>query len=168
MRRNLETPPNRTRTRNIESKRAAAYLALREHPQMQYRGAANWPPLWTQAGTGRDKSTSGEVGILKQVNGDSRVSTQCYLVIEHEAERYVGVLVFDNPAFCRLVYQILKSHIGTSIQALGDLNFTTAALRAYQTQFAAVPNRLPQSDFDPERPANSVAFPQRTSPRGTR
>lgn len=165
---NLETRPNRTRTRTVESKRASAYLALRDHPQMQYRGAANWPPMWTQAGTGRDKSTSGEVGILRQVNGDSRVSKQCYLVMEHEAERYVGVLVFDNPAFCRLVYRILKSHIGTSIRALGDLNFSLAALATYQTQSAAEPYRLEQSNFDPESPANSAALPQRNSRRGTR
>jgi len=168
MRFNLESPADRTRTRTIESKRAAAYLALRDHPQMQYRGAANWPPMWTQAGTGRDKSTSGEVGILRQVNGDSRVSTQCYLVIEHEAERYVGVLVFDSPTFCRLVYRILKSHIGTSIKALGDLNFSLAALASYQTLFTADPNRLRQSDYDPERPANLAALPQRNSRRATR
>jgi hypothetical protein len=164
---NLKTRANRTRTRTVDSKRASPYLALRDHPQMQYRGAANWPPLWTQAGTGRDKSTSGEVGILSQVNGDSRVSTQCYLVIEHEAERYVGVLVFDDAIFCRLVYQLLKGHIGTSIKALGELNFSFAALAAYQTISAAEPNRLRPSDCDPETPANSAAFPQKNSRRGT-
>ncbi|MGZ8495438.1 MAG: hypothetical protein ACXWWP_06020 [Candidatus Binatia bacterium] len=143
-------------------------MALREHPQMQYRGAANWPPMWTQAGTGRDKTASGEVGILRQVNGDSRVSTQCYLVIEHEAERYVGAMVFDNPAFCRLVYRILKSHIGTSIRALGDLNFSSAALATYQSQSAAEPNRLDQSVFDPECSANAAAFPPSSSSRRSR
>ena len=165
---NLATPANRTRTRTVESKRASAYLALRDHPQMQYRGAVNWPPMWTQAGTGRDKSTSGEVGILRQVNGDSRASTQCYLVIEHEAERYVGAMVFDNPAFCRLVYRILKSHIGTSIKTLGDLNFSFAALATYQSQSAAEPNRLDRSDFDPESSANPAPFPQSSSRRGSR
>jgi hypothetical protein len=91
---------------------------------MKYRGIPNWPPIWTQAGTERNKVASGEVGILKQANGDSRSSTRCFLVIEHEGERYIGALLFDDHIFCWLVLQVLKSHIGRSIKDLGDLDLS--------------------------------------------
>jgi hypothetical protein len=101
-------------------------VALRDHPLMQYRGARNWPPVWSQAGTNGKKTATGEVGILKQVNGDSRSNKRCFLVIEHEGERYIGALLFDDAIFCWLISRVLKSHIGWSVKDLGelDLSFT--------------------------------------------
>jgi len=110
--------------RSRESRRSRSHVALREHPQMQYRRVRNWPPVWTQQGTGRNKTLVGELGVLRQVNGDSRSATRCFLVIEHEGERYIGALLFDDHIFCWLVLQVLKSHIGWSIKALGDLDLS--------------------------------------------
>ena len=91
---------------------------------MQYRGLPNWPPRWTQTGTERNKVLSGEIGILKQANRDSRSARRCFLVIEHEGERYVGALLFDDQIFCWLVLRLLRSHIGWSIEDLGDLDLS--------------------------------------------
>jgi hypothetical protein len=99
-------------------------VALRDHPLMQYRGARNWPPVWTQAGTNGKKTATGEVGRLKQVNGDSRSNKRCFLVTEHEGERYIGALLFDDAIFCWLISRVLKSHIGWSVKELGDLDLS--------------------------------------------
>ena len=53
-------------------------VELRDHPLMQYRGARNGPPAWSQVGD--------ELGVLKQVNGDRRSTQRFYVVVEHEGE----------------------------------------------------------------------------------
>jgi hypothetical protein len=101
-------------------------IELRDHPRLSYRGMHSWPPLWTQRGTNGNKTLRGEVGILRQVNGDSRSNRRCFLVIEHEGERYVGTLLFDDHVFCWLVSKVLKTHIGWPIKDIGalDMSFT--------------------------------------------
>jgi hypothetical protein len=99
---------------------------LRDHPLMRYRGMRNWPPVWTQAGTTGNKSARGELGVLKQVNGDRRSTQRFYLVIEHEGERYVGALLFDDSVFGWFISKVLRSHIGWPIKNIGalDLSFS--------------------------------------------
>ena len=46
-------------------------------------------------------------------------STKCYLTIEHEGERFIGTLRFDDPTICRFIMSMLKSHIGRSIEDIG-------------------------------------------------
>jgi hypothetical protein len=99
-------------------------LQLRDHPQMKYRGLRNWPPVWTQTGTGGNRNATGELGILRQVNGDSRSKRRCFLVIEHEGERYIGALLFDDHVFCWLISKVLRSHLGWSIKDVGDLDLS--------------------------------------------
>ena len=103
-----------------------SFVELRDHPSMQYRGMRNWPPVWTQAGTTGNKSARGEIGVLKQVNGDRRSTQRFYLVIEHEGERYVGALLFDDTAFGWFISKVLRSHIGWPIKNIGalDLSFS--------------------------------------------
>jgi hypothetical protein len=101
-----------------------SFVELRDHPLMQYRGTRNWPPVWTQAGTVGNKSARGEVGVLKQVNGDRRSTQRFYLVIEHEGERYVGALLFDDAAFGWFISKVLRSHIGWPIKTIGSLDFS--------------------------------------------
>jgi hypothetical protein len=117
------------KTRGSYSSRASpcrSFVELRDHPLMQYRGMRNWPPVWTQAGTAGDKSARGELGVLKQVNGDRRSSQRFYLVIEHEGERYVGALLFDDAVFGWFISKVLRSHIGWPIKNISalDLSFS--------------------------------------------
>jgi hypothetical protein len=46
------------------------------------------------------KTVNGEIGVLRYVHANSEVSNKCYLVIDHENEKYVGWIVFDDNAFC--------------------------------------------------------------------
>ena len=85
------------------------------------RGMRTWPPLWTCAKKNGTKAVSGEVGILTYVYANTRVSDKCYLVIEHEHEKYIGCLIFDDRSFCQQISLLLRSQIGRPIQAIGDL-----------------------------------------------
>ena len=101
-------------------------MKLRNHPLMFYRGISTWPPIWVQSRfRGLHKKLSGEIGVLKQVHlGLGDRSPRCYLVIEHDRERYVGTLLFDDPAFCFLLISILAGRIGWSIEAIGDMDLS--------------------------------------------
>jgi hypothetical protein len=45
-------------------------------------------------------------------------------VIDHEKERYVGALLFDDIAICRQIALILKTHTGRPIREIGDLDIS--------------------------------------------
>ena len=91
---------------------------------MSCRGIHNWPPLWTCAKKNGAKTVMGEVGVLKYVYANTRVSDKCYLVIEHEHENYIGCLTFDDRAFCAQVSLLLRSQIGRTIETIGDLDLS--------------------------------------------
>jgi hypothetical protein len=99
-------------------------MQLRDHPLMSCHGASNWPPVWTQANLSveKPKIIRDEVGILVYIRGYEGASTKCYLVIEYEGEHYVGVLLFEDMAFCRRITDLLEQHIGRSIEEIGDLD----------------------------------------------
>lgn len=99
-------------------------VELRDHPSMQYRGERSWPPIWIQSGTGGNKTARGELGMLKQLNGDNRSSQKFYLVIEHEGERYIGTLRFDDAVFGWFISKVLRSHIGWGIEDIGSLDLS--------------------------------------------
>jgi len=88
---------------------------------MNYRTVKNWPPIWTNSGK---TDEIGEIGILRQVNGDSQLCSRCFLVIEHEGQRYVGALLFSDVMFCSSIREILKNYIGRSIKEIGDLDLS--------------------------------------------
>jgi hypothetical protein len=95
-------------------------MQLRHHPAMRYRGVSNWPPTWTQPdGT---SLSPGEIGILQYVHTNPLLSGKCFLVIEHEGQRWVGSLIFDNAALCRQISEIIKPHLGRTIEEIGDLD----------------------------------------------
>jgi hypothetical protein len=99
-------------------------MNLRDHPGMNYRGVHNWPPVWTQARKETVKTLHGEVGVLRYLYANNGFSDKCYLVIDHEQERYVGCLIFSDRSFCTQLCAILRSHIGHSIQEIGDLDIS--------------------------------------------
>jgi hypothetical protein len=98
-----------------------AKLKLREHPLMRYGRLPNWPPVWTQNTRSGVKKLVGEMGVLAYIHARHGPSNKCYLVIDHEHERYVGTLLFDDQMFCGQICHLLRRHIGRSIQEIGDL-----------------------------------------------
>jgi hypothetical protein len=63
----------------------------------------------------------GELGVLKYVHSQQGGSLRCYIVIEHEHEKYVGELLFHDQAFARRITLLLRSNIGRSIKEIGDI-----------------------------------------------
>jgi hypothetical protein len=98
-------------------------MELRKHPSMSYRGRCNWPPRWVWvAGKHNDRPT-GEVGILKEVNRSPLVSAdRIVMVIECKESMYMGYLVFEDFAFARQVYKLLKRLYDCSISDIGSLD----------------------------------------------
>jgi hypothetical protein len=95
-------------------------MKLRDHPLMNYRGMANWPPLWCHTGK---PNLRGEIGVLTSADSD-RTGNRCYLSIEFQDERYFGTLLFDDRSFCWFISKILKNRIGLSTQEIGDLDLS--------------------------------------------
>lgn len=87
---------------------------------MIYHGIPNWPPVWTRRGG--DGSVKGEIGVLKYVYGNDRVSNKCFLVIEHENTTYVGCLIFNDHSFCAELSKLLRDQVGRPIQDIGSLD----------------------------------------------
>ena len=100
-------------------------MELRNHPEMKFHGAVNWPPVWVHSRDGSYKSVTGEVGVLKYVYASNGVSNRCYLVIEHDGTKYVGCLIFKDVPFCAAVANILRLQVGRSIKEIGDLDLSS-------------------------------------------
>ena len=103
--------------RDHESKRLVKF---RDHPLVSYRGTPSWPPVWSKAGIDGNKTVTGEIGILRQVNHNAKLSKKCYLVIERDGVRYLGVLQFDNTAFGAKICDFLRSNIGRHVKDIAD------------------------------------------------
>jgi hypothetical protein len=99
-------------------------MRLRDHPLMSHRRGSNWPPVWTKVTENGTKTVRGEVGVLKFVHANAQLSNKCFLVIEHEREKFVGCLIFDDLQFCAQISMLLRSQSGRSIQEIGDLDIS--------------------------------------------
>jgi len=100
-------------------------MELRYHPLMHYHRVPSWPPVWTLTRSQSERTVRGEVGVLTHVTGNHQVTNRCYLVIEHENERYMGCLIVDDIAFCSEVSAILQNQLGHSIKEIGDLDLSS-------------------------------------------
>jgi len=51
---------------------------------------------------------------------------ECFLLIEHRGESWMGALLFDDRPFCAQIAGFLRLHVGHSIKEIGgiDLAFT--------------------------------------------
>ena len=100
-------------------------VQLRDHPQMNFAGYANWPPIWVSgAGSKTYKKHLGEVGTLIGVILNEAAPDKLFLRMEIKTERYMGCLAFNDPVFCRQLYIFLQGHIGKSIKEIGDLDLS--------------------------------------------
>jgi hypothetical protein len=95
-------------------------MKLRSHSALCYRGFQSWPPVWTRE-FGPETFPSGEVGILEDVHR-SVLKNQCYLVIQYNGSRYVGVLQCEDGEFFERVYQCLSQGRGRPIHEIGELD----------------------------------------------
>ena len=98
----------------------ARLMKLRSHSALCYRGFQSWPPVWTRE-FGPETFPSGEVGILEDVHR-SVLKNQCYLVIQYNGSRYVGVLQCEDGEFFERVYQCLSQGRGKPIHEIGELD----------------------------------------------
>jgi len=80
----------------------------------------NWPPIWTSREDPTDKP-QGEIGNLQEVILTAAADDVLFIAIEYEDRRYMGALLL-SPEFCRQIYFLLQSHIGLSIEKIGDLD----------------------------------------------
>jgi hypothetical protein len=101
-------------------------VQLRDHPQMNFAGYANWPPIWVSgAGSETYKKNLGEVGTLIGVILNEAAPDKLFLKMEITSDRqYMGCLAFDDQVFCRQLYIFLQDHIGKSIKEIGDLDLS--------------------------------------------
>ena len=98
-------------------------MELRKHPLMCYRGRPNWPPRWVWLGGKQNERPRGEVGVLKEVSRYPLLSADgLTLVIEHNDSAYMGMLLFDDFAFCRKIHDLLKDSRGRPIAEIGSLD----------------------------------------------
>ena len=100
-------------------------VQLRDHPQMNFAGYANWPPIWVSgAGSKTYKKNLGEIGTLIGVILNNAAPDKLFLRMEIKTGRYVGCLAFNDHVFCRHLYIFLQDHIGKSIKEIGDLDLS--------------------------------------------
>ena len=95
-------------------------MKLRSHPSMSYRGFRTWPPVWVRE-FGPETYPAGEVGILEHVDR-SVLENQCFLVIQYNGSRYIGVIQCDDRDFFEKVYRCLTEGCGQRIREIGELD----------------------------------------------
>jgi hypothetical protein len=98
-------------------------MLLRDHPLMCCYGVSNWPPTWTWLDGPENKRPRGEIGILKAVTlTQITPADRCYLYIDYEGSEYIGCLMFDDPAFCRQIAELLQFCCNRPIAEIGGLD----------------------------------------------
>jgi hypothetical protein len=98
-------------------------MQLRDHPLMTRKsGFRTWPPVWTTTRQGDSDKPTGEIGTLQQVLTSEWLDNKIFLFIQFQSLRYMGLMSFDDCAFCSQISALLKANIGCSIKEIGDLD----------------------------------------------
>jgi len=101
-------------------------MKFRDHPALiRKSGYCSWPPLWTTPHYDKDDKPIGEVGILEDVDMSHLIENKIFLFMRYRSYRYMGVLAFDDPAFCRAIFTILQNNVERSIEEIGDLDLSS-------------------------------------------
>jgi hypothetical protein len=100
---------------------APLYMKLRDQLRTDKETFYNWPPTWTNRQDRTDK-LRGEIGNLQEVMMTEAADDILFIAIEYQGRRYMGAMFLDSPALCRQIYLLLQSHIGLSIEEIGDLD----------------------------------------------
>ena len=100
-------------------------MQLRDHPQMNFGGYRNWPPIWVSGDDSKiHKTNIGEIGILTAVVLHDAAPDKLFLRTEIDHVRYMGCVAFTDAMFCRQLHEFLQDHLGKSIKEIGDLDFS--------------------------------------------
>ena len=99
---------------------------LRDHPLMVYKGIRSWPPVWVwRRGNKPTNSRRGEVGILRDVIPSVlQPSDRFFIIMEHLGAEYIGTLLLDDAAFCRVVHDVLQQNRFKPIREIGKIDFS--------------------------------------------
>ena len=101
-------------------------MKLREHPLMICGGIRNWPPVWVWVGGENNQRPRGEVGVLIRAEPSVVEIKRLFLTIQYNDSEYMGCLSFDDAAFCREIYHLLKELYRHSILEIGELDISWA------------------------------------------
>jgi len=85
-------------------------------------GVSTWPPRWTKSHGDGNSKLSGEIGTLTKVLINPALDNTIFLWMENEGAEYVTALVFDDRSWCLQLHNLLKSKIGVSLRAIGDID----------------------------------------------
>jgi hypothetical protein len=92
---------------------------------MSYQGVRNWPPPWKWLDGVGNKYPRGEIGTLKSVLlSKLKRANRCFLLIHYEDSSYLGCLLFDDPAFCKYITEVLQFCCNRSISEIGSLDLS--------------------------------------------
>ncbi len=84
---------------------------------LKWKGFAMWPPEWMISDQG-----SGEEGVLEEVQLRHDLKPQLISVVaNHLGEVRKGIMVLEDPALLRVVYNNLKQYIGWPLAEIGDM-----------------------------------------------
>src|SRR4030095_16617682 len=70
--------------------------------------------------------TKYQTGFSAESLSDIDPPKRCFLVMEHMGAEYIGYLSFENSAFCREIYRVLRDHCGNPINEIGDVDISYA------------------------------------------
>ena len=99
-------------------------MQLRNHPEMKWRGDANWPPRWGGAYERDAIRPEGEDGILEgvEIGGpDQKSSRHLNLTMRYRNADYHSTLHFDNPEFVARLFDKLRTCKGLTLRQIGDI-----------------------------------------------
>ena len=100
-------------------------MKLRDHPLMtRISGMKTWPPLWVDTRGPVFKKPRGEVGYLKRIEQHDGIANSLFLWIEHEGQSYIGMMNFDEAAFCNEIRTVLEASLGLGIRDIGDIDLS--------------------------------------------
>jgi hypothetical protein len=90
---------------------------------MVYKGRPSWPPHWVWIDGVVKNEVEGEVGTLENVQLSRVVKNTIYLTISTpDGNRYVGSLNLANEHFADTVFQLLRNHLGRSVQSIAEID----------------------------------------------
>ena len=70
------------------------------------------------------KGTTNILEAKAVFRSDTQPPNRCFLLISHEGSEYLGCLLFNDPAFCSQVMELLKTHYNRSIADIGSLDLS--------------------------------------------
>ena len=76
-------------------------------------------PQWSRQSftSGRDRYSH-----ARETAVENTIAPHCVLIIHYNGHDYLGSLSFDDEDFLKTVCEVLKSHTGASISAIGSLD----------------------------------------------